>query len=117
MPKLSVFETYQDNKTLEKLIKSLKRDATGYMPGLDIKKDEKIEGKYILEKHRGTITDTTYSIRIINGKIISGQASVEDILRSKNIAFKRYDNINMENPNSQNLELELPEKANLIYNP
>lgn len=119
--KFSVIVTQESNKRLEETLLGLKKDATGYFPGLNIKKIQEVYGKYAIEYHRGTITDNIYSVRIIDRQIITIQKTdlIKMMLRKNKIAFKEYEDvvISLEEANSKKPKIDLQNREpNLIYN-
>lgn len=122
MPKLSVFVVEGDsaNAELTQLVESLREDATGYSPGLEVTPDATISGLYKLAEHRGTITDATYPVRIVDNKILTrkGASRIEAMLRTARVPFQRYDDVSVEDPASASPQTDLSERRpNLLYNP
>jgi hypothetical protein len=65
--KLSVFDTAADKERLKALVQSLRRDP-GYGQGIAVREDE-VPGIYIVDLHRGEITDHTGRIRVVENQV------------------------------------------------
>ena len=117
MLKLTVIATQESNKVLCGLIEGMHQEATDYAPGLDVKKDKEVPGKYIIEKHRGTITDDTFSVRVVDRNILAGNFAgrITRVLRGNKIPFQEYENVEIPNPNAIDLQINLNRKPTATY--
>jgi len=117
MPKLTVIATSEPSSELRKRIERLARDVE-YSLGLDVIKDEKVQGKYELIIHNGEADIDRQSVRVVNRMIIAGKAAgtIEAMLRENKTPFRRYDKVELTNPNAPKIRLHLPKQPNLTYN-
>jgi hypothetical protein len=115
---LSVIVTSESDSKLKQYIESLRQGA-GYGIGIEVCEIKSVPGKYVLIIHNGEQDLERASVRVSNGKIISGKATekLEAMLKERKIAFELYERISIEDPNALKLDLKLPEKPNLVYNP
>lgn len=119
--KVALIVTQESDNVLEKLIKGLDCNP-GYGQGIAVREEERAQGVYSLEFHRGEISDYLTAIRVINGMIIANRAQglMEKMLRSKKISFKVYEGrrISKERLESKGLKINEPRcSPNLIYTP
>ena len=119
--KLTVIVTSESDEKLGELIEGLKQEATAWDTGnaIAIRRDNKISGKYIIIRHNAEQDLDSKSVRFINGKIIVDGAvsTIESMLRTNKIAFEEYSKVEIPDPNARTLDIELPQKAELIYTP
>jgi hypothetical protein len=118
MPKLNIFQTSESRERLSALIESL-REPPGYGPGREVRKDEKVRGKYILVT-TGQQSLKDQCIRVNGNSIISGEVSnlLEETLRNHKIPYLLFNEVEIDNPNDKDLILPLQNlKPQVVYTP
>lgn len=116
--KLSAIVTGESDKKLSEIIKK-QECCPGYGQGISITEIKYIPKKYRVSFHRGEIEDEAGYIRIVNGIILAGKFTdfIEEILRDNKIGFKEYNGLEITNPDSKKLNINIPKREpNLIYN-
>lgn len=119
MPNLTLFQTTAKSEELSKLIKTLKEPPT-YGFGREVEEDKSIPGKYLLMLDDGLHLLDSQSVRVIEQGIISGEASnlLEETLRKHKISYKRFDNVQIDNPNEKGMKLPAPTRnPEVVYSP
>jgi len=113
--KLNVIKTKESPKVLEGILMELETPA-GYGQGIHVRRDK--GEKYIIEFHRGTISDSKYQVRICDSSIITKSATemIRETLMDKKIEFEEYHDVYFKNPNTENPNIKVSKrKPNLIY--
>ncbi|MDO8460782.1 MAG: hypothetical protein Q7S74_06760 [Nanoarchaeota archaeon] len=86
---LHVFNTMSDSATLASFVEGLRSDA-GYGAGLNVYKDEKVRGKYLLERHNGEQNIDSGTVEIMENQIWVGKYTglIEGVLRGNRIPYQ-----------------------------
>ncbi len=86
---------------------------------MGVEEDKKVKRGYNLLVTGGSPPQLAGSLRINHSKIILYKATetIERLLRKNKIPFLEYEKVEIKNPRAKNLNVNLPEKLTLIYQP
>jgi len=89
---LTIFDTNISEARLRSLVKSLEHPP-GYGQGTAITEDDEIPGAYIIERHRGEISDDVGRVRVVQNQIWAGKYAymIDNALRHHRVSYTEGD--------------------------